>query len=109
MKQSIFLLEEQKDMVIIAMNYNRSTLQGMNKKLFDIAFNKVNQNLNPVELDGIEMILVSQALHKYGKFLSHSKQIKESVQYRIYGDIFEEIRKNFQRLNGPKFKESKTA
>jgi len=109
MKQSIFLLEEQKDMVIIAMNYNRLTLQGMNKKLFEIAFNKVNQNHNPVELDGMEMILVSQSLHKYGKFLSDSKQIKESKQYRIYGDIFEEIRKNFQKLNGPKYKKSKTA
>jgi len=109
MKQSIFLLEEQKDMVTIAMNYNRLTLQGMNQKLFDIAFNKVNQNNNPVELDGMEMILVSQSLHKYGKFLSNSNQIKESKKYRIYGDIFEEIRKNFQKLNGPKLKKSKTA
>ncbi|WP_437831716.1 hypothetical protein ACQRXC_08655 [Niallia taxi] len=109
MKQSIFLLEEQKGMVIIAMNYNRLTLQGMNKKLFDIAFNKVNQDHTPVELDGMEMILVSQSLHKYGKFLSISKQLKESKKYRIYGDTFEEIRKNFQRMNGPKLKKSKTA
>lgn len=109
MKQSIFLLGEQKDMVIKAMNYNRLTLQGMNKKLFDIAFNKLNQNHNAVELDGMEMILVSQSLHKYGKFLSYSKQLKESKKYRIYGDSFEEIRKNFQKLNGPKFKKSKTA
>ncbi|MCT2347142.1 hypothetical protein M4D71_23610 [Niallia taxi] len=109
MKQSIFLLKEQKAMVIIAMNYNRSTLRGINKRLFDIAFNKVNQIHNPVELDGMEMILVSQSLHKYGKFLSNSKQIKESKQYRIYGDVFEEIRKNFQSLNGPKIKKTKTA
>ncbi|MED3965022.1 hypothetical protein [Niallia taxi] len=109
MKQSIFLFEDQKEMVIIAMNYNRSTLIGVNKKLFDIAFNKMLQKNNPVELDGMEMILVSQSLHKYGKFLSNSKQIKESKKYRIYGDIFEEIRKNFQQLNGPKFKKSRTA
>jgi len=109
MKQSIFLFQNQKEMVIKSMEYYRSTLQGMSKKLFDIAFNKVNQNINPVELDGMEMILVSQSLHKYGKFLSNSKQIKESKQYRIYGDIFEDIRKNFQKRNGPKLKKSKTA
>ena len=109
MKQSIFLLEEQKDMVIVAMIYNRSTLQGMNKKLFDIAFNKVNKNYKPVELDGMEMILVSQSLHKYGKFLSNSNQIIESKQYRIYGEIFEKIRKDFQKHNGPKLKKSITA
>ena len=45
MKQSIYLLEEQKVMVIIAMRYKRLTLQGMNKKLFDIASNKVNQKV----------------------------------------------------------------
>lgn len=109
MKQSIFLSDKQKVMVIKAMNYNRLTLQGMNKKLFDIAFNKVNQNHNEVELDGMEMILVSQSLHKYGKFLSCSKQLKESKKYRIYGDSFEGIRKNFQKVNGPKLKKSKTA
>jgi len=109
MKQSIFLFHQQKEMIIIAMQYNRLTIQGMNKKLFDISFNKVNQNNNPVELDGMEMILVSQSLHKYGKFLSNSNQMKKSKQYRIYGDIFEEIRKNFQKQNGPKLKKSKTA
>lgn len=109
MKQSIFIFQEQKIMLIRAMHYNRSTLQGMNKKLFDIAFNKVNQENNPVELDGMEMILVSQSLHKYGKFLSNSNQIIESKQYRIYGEIFEKIRKDFQKQNGPKFKKSITA
>ncbi|WP_437831472.1 hypothetical protein ACQRXC_07955 [Niallia taxi] len=109
MKQSIFLIQEQKVMLIRAMNYNRLTLQGMNKKLFDIAFKKVNQENNPVELDGMEMILVSQSLHKYGKFLSNSNQIIESRQYRIYGEIFEKIRHDFQRRNGPKLKNSITA
>ncbi len=109
MKQSIFLFQKQKLMLIRAMNYNRSTLQGMNKKLFDIAFNKVNQEYNPVELDGMEMILVSQSLHKYGKFLSNSNQILESKQYRIYGEIFEKIRKDFQKQNGPKLNKSITA
>lgn len=109
MKQSIFLFQEEKVMLIRAMNYNRSTLQGMNKKLFDIAFNKVNEENNPVELDGMEMILVSQSLHKYGKLLSNSNQIIESKQYRIYGEIFEKIRKDFQKENGPKLKKSITA
>lgn len=107
MKQSIYLLEEQKHMVIIAMNYYRTTLQGMNKKLFDIAFNKVNKNDTPLELDGMEMILISQSLHKYGKFLSNSKQLVESRKYRIYGDIFEEIRGDFQKMNGLNLKNLK--
>ncbi|MFP9128520.1 hypothetical protein [Niallia sp. BSM11] len=81
----------------------------MNKKLFDIAFNKVNQENNLVELDGMEMILVSQSLHKYGKFLSNSNQIIESKQFRIYGEIFEKIRTDFQKQNGPKLKKLTTA
>ncbi|MGG4470054.1 hypothetical protein ABER68_18600 [Paenibacillus alvei] len=109
MKQPIFIFPEQREMLIRAMSYNRSTLQGMNKKLFDIAFNKVNQKNNSVELDGMEMILVSQSLHKYGKFLSNSNQIIESKQYRIFGEIFEKIRKDFQKRNGSKVKKSITA
>ncbi|PKG23928.1 hypothetical protein [Niallia nealsonii] len=109
MKQAIYLLNTQKQMVITAMEFHRSTLQGMNKKLFDIAFNKVNRMDEVLELDGMEMIYLTQSMNRYAKYLSKLGEIYESKLYRAAAEGIEIIRIKFQMENGPKVKKEKAA
>ena len=109
MKQPIVLSSGQQEMIKTAMQFKRSTLQGMNKKLFDIAFNKVNQMDHVVELDGMEMIYLAQSMNKYAKYLSKRGEIEKSKLYRAAAEGIEIIRIKFQMENGPKVKKEKAA
>ncbi|MGQ4668607.1 hypothetical protein ACUIJN_22775 [Metabacillus halosaccharovorans] len=103
MKQTINFSTEQKIMVLIAMDNYRSTLNGLGQRMFDIAYNKIKDMKSHVDLDGMEMIYVTQALRYHGKALAF-KEKKRTVlvnRFRIFADQIEDIRKAFQTKNNP--------
>jgi hypothetical protein len=110
MKQAIFLFPAQRELIKTAMRFNRQSLQGMSQKLFDIAYNKVkSMDGFVVKLDGMEMIYVTQSLHKYGKYLSRLHKFEESEIYRSHAVQMDLIRETFQRENGPKKEKAASA
>lgn len=109
MKQILNFNSSNHSMILTAMAAFRQDLEGMGKRLFDIAFNKVKGAKPSVELDGMEMIYVTQSLNKYGKQLRKVGRMDESEQYRLLGSEVERIRFNFQYTNGPKIGKKKAA
>lgn len=102
MKQRLYLLSVQREMLKNAMRSHRKSLAGMGQKLFDIVFTKVKGMNRTVELDGMEMIYISQSLNSYAKKLSNAGKIADSQHYRMLAMEIEQIRIWFQQTNGPK-------
>lgn len=109
MKQILKFNSNNHSMILTAMTAFRQDLEGMGQRLFDIAFKKVRNAAPSVELDGMEMIYVTQSLNKYGKQLRKMGRMDESEQYRLLGSEVERIRFNFQYTNGPKIDKKKAA
>lgn len=109
MKQAIYLLPVQREMIKNAMKNYRKGLTGIGQKMFDISYNKIMQMNRTVELDGMEMIYISQALNKHGKQLSAVGKFYESEHYRIIAMEVERIRITFQYQYGPKVQKEKAA
>lgn len=109
MKQRLYLLSVQREMLKNAMRSHRKSLAGMGQKLFDIVFTKVKGMNRTVELDGMEMIYISQSLNSYAKKLSNAGKIADSQHYRILAMEIEQIRIWFQQTNGPKVQIKKQA
>ncbi|CEG25971.1 hypothetical protein [Bacillus sp. B-jedd] len=109
MKQGIYLQPVQREMIKTAMRAYRKGLNGLGQRLFDIAYNKVKDMGRRIELDGMEMIFISQSLNQHGKGLSASGKIVESRHYRHLAMGIEDIRIHFQQTNGPKVKKEKAA
>jgi hypothetical protein len=110
MKQTISLDRTHKIMVAKAMKFYQGSLQGMGKRLFDIAFNKVlEMGEDSVDLDGMEMIYVTQALNSYGKKLSSLKEYEGAACYRSLASHIEKTRISFQREHSPILKKKKAA
>lgn len=107
MKQTIYLNIEQHDIVQKAMGLFRNGLGRMDQKLFDIAFNKVLEMRDSVDLDGMEMIFITQALNKHAKQLVASGQYIESEPFRNLGREIEQIRFEFQYNNAPQLIKAK--
>ncbi|WLR54313.1 hypothetical protein LC048_17965 [Mesobacillus subterraneus] len=102
MKQRLYLLTVQREMLKNAMRNHRKTLTGMGQQLFDIALIKVGGMNRVVELDGMEMIYISQSLNSYAKKLSNAGKIVDSQHYRMLAMEIEQIRIWFQQTNGTK-------
>ncbi|TYS50113.1 hypothetical protein [Bacillus infantis] len=109
MKQILKLNSSDHSMIITAMTAFRQELEGMGQLLFDIAFNKLREAQPSVELDGMEMIYVTQSLNKYGKQLREMDRLDQSERYRLLGAEIERVRFNFQYTNGPKIGKKKAA
>ncbi|UII56684.1 hypothetical protein LS684_04255 [Cytobacillus spongiae] len=109
MKQSIYLIPAQRELIKTAMRSYRLGLEGIGQRLFDIAYKKVLSMNNQIELDGMEMIYIAQALNKCGKVLSSSGKYREAQIYRQLAQEVECIRIQFQRTNGPKITKEKAA
>ncbi|UOE54942.1 hypothetical protein [Cytobacillus oceanisediminis] len=109
MKQILHIPDTQKEMILTSMEVHRQGLKGTGKRVFDIAYNKILKMDHSLELDGMEMMYVSQALNSYGKKLVGSRLYDEAGTYRSMAMEMERIRINFQRTNGPKIKKEKTA
>lgn len=109
MRQRLYLLPVQREMLKNAMRNQRKGLSGMGLRLFDIVFNKVEGMKRTVELDGMEMIYLSQSLNAYGKKLSNTGKFTESQHYRMLAMEMEGIRIYFQQTNGPKVQIKKQA
>ncbi|EWG08865.1 hypothetical protein [Cytobacillus firmus] len=109
MKQLLHIPGTQKDMILTSMEVHRQGLNGMGKRLFDIAYSKILKMDHSVELDGMEMMYVSQALNSFGKRLAGIRLFDEAGNYRSMAMEMERIRINFQRTNGPSVKKEKTA
>lgn len=108
MKQTISLNQTHKNMIESAMKYYQGSLQGMGQRLFDIAFNKVRGIVtDSVDLDGMEMIYVTQALNSYGKKLSSLREFEGAARYRMLASHIEKIRITFQRQHSPILKNKK--
>lgn len=102
MKQLLHIPGAQKEMILTSMEVHRQRLKGMGKRLFDIAYSKILKMNHSVELDGMEMMYVSQALNSFGKRLAGIRLFDEAGNYRSMAMEMERIRINFQRTNGPK-------
>jgi hypothetical protein len=107
MKQTLRLNIEQHSLVKDAMGAFREGLERMDQRLFDIAFNKILTMENSVELDGMEMIFITQALNKFAKNLIINGQYVKSEPFRMLGMEIEDIRFNFQYQNAPQIIKSK--
>lgn len=107
MKQQLHISHADKQMILIAMSEFRNGLKGMGKRLFDISFNKVTNMQNSVDLDGMEMIYITQSLNVYGKKLSTDHFFEMATRYRILASEIELIRIKFQLENGPSVKKIK--
>lgn len=95
-KETIKFTNFQKDMVIISMRNFRNTKDRMGQKLFDIAFEKVQKMDNQVDLDGMEMIYITQSLRFQSKKFAQDGKKEISNLYRRFGDEMEQTRKDFQ-------------
>ncbi|MBM7606019.1 hypothetical protein JOC75_004047 [Metabacillus crassostreae] len=109
MKETIKLSIFQKDMVIVAMRNFRNTKDRMGQKLFDVAFEKVRKMNKQVELDGMEMIYITQSLRFQSKEFAQEGKKEVSHLYRNFGDQLEEVRKAFQMRNLPEILKNKKA
>ena len=101
MKQTIKLTKFQKDMIVNAMENFKLTLSDERKRLLDIPFTKVKNAENQVDLDGMEMILVTQSLRICSKHLAKRGSKELSYWYRKLADEVEEIRVRYQNNNSP--------
>jgi hypothetical protein len=80
--------------VLSAMRGYRALIAGQQKKLFDVAYNKVLATNKP-ELDGMEMILIVKALRRRANlFLLLGKH----AEYNIYLELSNEIDRERQRF-----------
>lgn len=96
MRQTIFTTPEQKKMIVYAMENHRKTIKGkMNKKMFDIALDKMKEMRGSVELDGMELIYVSQSLRTQAKSLIATGKAHSALVFRKLGDTVELIRTDF--------------
>jgi hypothetical protein len=109
MKQRLYLLTVQREMLKNAMRNQRKSLDGMGERLFDIVYSKIEVMNRSVELDGMEMIYISQSLNSYAKKLSNAGKITDSQHYRMLAMEIEQIRIWFQQTNGPKIHIKKQA
>ncbi|WP_226619842.1 hypothetical protein [Cytobacillus firmus] len=109
MKQQLQITPENKQMILNAMSEYRNGLKGTGQRLFDISFNKIRGMQSCVDLDGMEMIYVTQSLNFYGKQLSASKIFEMATKYRMLASDIERIRIKFQLENGPTVKKNKAA
>ena len=107
MKQTIYLNSEQHSIIQKAMSSFRNGLGRMDQKLFDIAFNKVLGMNESVDLDGMEMIFITQSLNKYAKKLVANGQYIDSEPFRNLGREIEQIRFEFQYKNAPQLIKAK--
>jgi hypothetical protein len=101
MKQIIKLTECNEKMLTKAMLYYRTRLSGLNRRLFNIPYDKLNKQ-HVLEFDGMEMIYASLALHAYGSMLLENGFAAESIKYYKYAIKIESMRLNFQQKHGPK-------
>ncbi|WP_141433004.1 hypothetical protein [Bacillus sp. 03113] len=108
MKQAIYLTPVHREMIKTAMRFYRKGLSGSGKQLFDIAFGKVNKMDKRIELDGMEMVYITQSLSKYGKYFCEIGKYCEGEIYRMQGMEMERIRIYFQYQNGPRVDKTKT-
>jgi hypothetical protein len=109
LKQQLNLTRENKQMILNAMAEYRNGLNGMGQRIFDISFNKIRGMKSCIDLDGMEMIYVTQSLNSYGKRLSASQIFEMATKYRMLASDIERIRIKFQLENGPTVKKSKAA
>lgn len=109
MKQQLKISRENKQMILKAMSQYRNGLKGMGQRLFDISFNKIRGMKSCIDLDGMEMIYVTQSLNFYGKQLSASQFFEMATKYRMLASDIERIRIKFQLENGPTVKKNKAA
>ncbi|MCV9886270.1 hypothetical protein [Metabacillus halosaccharovorans] len=109
MKETIKPSKFQKEMITISMINFRNTQKGMGRKLFDISYQKVQKMNEQVELDGMEMIYISQSLRFQSKQFAQSGRNELAKLYRGYGDQIEKVRKAFQMRNMPEIAKNKKA
>lgn len=109
MKQALFLVPVQREMIKTAMRSHRLSLVGSGQMLFDISYNKIKNMNVKVELDGMELIYIAQSLNSYAKKLITAKKFVEANKYRGMGLEIEQIRIQFQLQYGPKVKKEKAA
>lgn len=100
-QQFVFSLTKRK-MLIESMKFYRKDLMGMNKKLFDIPFRKIQSPLYIIELDGMEMILAERALITYAQMLSAAGFVSETEKYMQFASCMNSARRSFQARYGPK-------
>jgi hypothetical protein len=106
MKSKIHLLPVDIGMIRKAMESHGRHLQGFEKRLFDIPFQKVKKAHNGVvRLDDMEMTLIVQALNKYGKSYQSAGDNEQADFYFELAVIVNEFKSLYQRQNGPKIKE----
>ncbi|OIJ12691.1 hypothetical protein BKP37_12895 [Anaerobacillus alkalilacustris] len=95
--------------ILNAIHSYKKELNGFSKRLFEIMSTKVFNLGKDVELDGMEMEMIVEALVKRGDFLEGKGN---SLEAEIFFKLAEQvtlIRVNFQRKNGPKIEKTASA
>jgi radical SAM superfamily enzyme len=104
-KESFYFVEEHLVVINNAMSEYRGSLKGIQKRLFDISFNKIINTLNGhTELDGMEMEYIILSLRKQGLKFHKLKMVREASFNFSLALWIEAKKKGFQKSNGPQIK-----
>ncbi|MFC0188206.1 hypothetical protein ACFFJY_07920 [Fictibacillus aquaticus] len=109
MKEKIALIRTDLAMIKNAMSRYRKGLEGFNRKLFDISFNKVLAAKHSVEMDGMEMIMMHRSLNMYAHALSKAGKRIEAEHYYRLSKWIDQTRARFQQTYGPKIEKAASA
>jgi hypothetical protein len=105
LKESFYFLEEHLVVINNAMSEYRGSLKGVQKRLFDISYNKIINTFNGrTELDGMEMEYIVLSLRKQALQFHKLKKVREANFNFTLALVIENKKKNFQRTKGPQIK-----
>ena len=95
--------------ILHAIHAYKMELNGFEKRLFEVMSKKVFNKGKDVELDGMEMKLITTALMKRGDFLEmKGRPFDADHFYKLAAEVTL-IRINFQQTNGPKIEKAASA
>jgi hypothetical protein len=109
-KESFYFVEEHLVVINNAMSEYRGSLKGVQKRLFDISYNKIINSFNGrTELDGMEMEYIILSLRKQALKFHKLKMIREASFNFSLALWIEAKKKGFQKSNGPQIKTAVSA
>lgn len=95
--------------ILHAVHAYKKELHGFSKRLYEVMSRKVFNKGKDVELDGMEMEMIVEALVSRGDFLEKKGS---SIEAEIFFKLAEQvtlIRVNFQIVNSPKIEKAASA
>lgn len=94
---------------LFAIHTYKKELKCFSKQLFEVMATKVFNKGKDVELDGMEMHMMIEALNQHSILLKAEGNTKEAKIYIQLAEQVKQIRINFQRKNGPKIEKTASA